>query len=150
MTVLCEVLEVDLLDPASCEASASSAANILREHRKVIVAIRANVHSSARTGLVRRFRVAQRKSRSFDHDLRNLRRRGIDETMNRQTLEQERLGIVPVATLRLDYSITYGAEELRQLRCLHATSSPYSNVGRRIAIAGSTRFHANSDNSRAD
>jgi len=39
--------------------------------------------------------------------------------MYRQTLEQKRLGVVPVATLSLYDPITYGPEKLRQLRCLH-------------------------------
>src|ERR1700719_2534186 len=66
--------------------------------------------------------------------------------MNWQTLIEERLGIVPVAALGLYYPITNGAEELRQFRCLHRlplASQP-------AAIAGPTRFHANSGSSRAD
>src|SRR3984957_4219464 len=120
MAMLCQVREIDFLDAASREAPARAAANVLRGQRlDVVVAIRANIHSPARTALVWSHGIAQRKRRALDHDLRYFRRRRIHETMNWQTLIKERLGIVPIAALSLYYPIANGAKELRQLRCLH-------------------------------
>ena len=49
MTVRRKKFKADLFDPASCEAPSSAAADILRERRKVVIAVAANIHSALRT-----------------------------------------------------------------------------------------------------
>src|SRR5260221_7870336 len=124
VTMLRQVVEVDLLDAASREAPAGFAADVLRRQRlDVVVAIRTNIHSATRAGFVGSLGIAHRKRRSFNHNLRYLRRGRIHETVDWQTLKKKRLGIVPVATLSLYYPIADRPEKLRQFKCLHNSSS---------------------------